>query len=124
MPKPAATTAPPKLGGGLRRILIALAQRPGLTNRQLSSASGTFSTYLSQARSSGWLLDEGDRRFITDEGLAALGEYEPLPEGPALLDYWLRELGGGLARLLQALAGRLPPEPHERGTRGSRRSVA
>lgn len=98
--------------GGLRRILIALAQRPdGLTNRQigvrasLSSKSGTFSTYISKGRSSGWIADQDDRRVITQEGLAALGAYDPLPAGRDLLDHWLRELGAsGAARLLSAVA--------------------
>lgn len=102
--------------GGLRRILTALAQRPdGLTNRQigvragLSSKSGTFSTYLSKGRSSGWIVDQGDRRAITEEGLAALGTYDPLPAGRDLLDHWLRELGdSGAARLLSAAAEAYP----------------
>lgn len=99
---------------GLRRILIALAQRPGLNNRQLglraglSSKSGTFSTYLGKARSEGWIRDDGDRRFITDAGLASIGAFEPLPEGQALLEYWLGELGGGAARMLRALADVYP----------------
>lgn len=101
--------------GGLRRILIALAQRPGLDNRQLglrsglSSQSGTFSTYLARARSANWVRDEGDRRFITDDGLTALGTYEPLPEGRELLAYWLGELGNsGAARMLRALSDVYP----------------
>jgi hypothetical protein len=106
----------PALGkGGLRRILIALAQRPdGLTNRQLglraglSSQSGTFSTYLSRGRQAGWIADEGEKRRITQEGLKALGSFEALPEGAALLSYWLGELGGGAARMLEALADAYP----------------
>lgn len=101
--------------GGLRRILIALAQRPGLSNRQigvragLSSSSGSFGTYMSKGRSMNWIRDEGERRFITDEGLAALGDYEPLPTGPDLLSHWLGELGNsGAARILQALADAHP----------------
>lgn len=105
--------------GGLRRILIALAQRTGLTNRQigvrayLSSPSGTFGTYLAKARSSGWIRDEGERRYITDEGITALGNYEPLPSGQALLQHWLGELGNsGASRILQAL---VDAYPHEMG---------
>jgi len=101
--------------GGLRRILIALAQRPGLTNRQigvragLSSSSGSFSTYMSKARSNGWIEDRGDTRNITADGLSALGEYDPLPTGTALLNHWLAELGGsGAGRILRALAGVYP----------------
>lgn len=95
---------------GLRRMLVALAQRPnGLTNGQIgvragvSSKSGTFATYLARARSNGWVVDAGQIRRITDDGLAALGDFDPLPEGPALADYWIRELGGGASRMLAAL---------------------
>jgi len=117
-PKPANGAAPESaIGrGGLRRILIAIAQRPdGLTNRQiglrvgLSSQSGTFSTYLSRARQAGWIVDEGEKRRVTQEGLVALGEFEALPEGAALLSYWLAELGNsGAARMLEALADAYP----------------
>jgi uncharacterized protein len=101
--------------GGLRRIMIALAQCPrGLTNRQigiragLSSKSGTFSTYLSTARTNGWIEGRGLLQ-ITSSGIAALGSYEPLPSGPALLDHWLRELGdSGAARLLRVIAEAYP----------------
>jgi uncharacterized protein len=102
--------------GGLRRMLIALAQRPqGLTNRQLgvraclSSASGTFSTYLSRGRQAGWIADVGTVRCITAAGLQALGSYEPLPTGAKLLEHWLGELGqSGAARILRALADAYP----------------
>lgn len=104
--------------GGLRRILVALAQRPqGLTTSQigvrasLSSKSGTFDTYLSRARKAGWVTGERHGLRITEAGLAALGSYEPLPTGRALLTHWLRELGsGGAARILQALADAYPNE--------------
>lgn len=106
---------PSVIGGGLRRMLIALAQRPqGLTNAQLgvraglSSKSGTFSTYLSNGRKEGWIRDEGPLRQITEEGLAHLGDFTPLPEGRDLLEYWRGELGGGLSRMLDALAQDYP----------------
>lgn len=104
--------------GGLRRILIALAQRPeGLTLRQigvragLSSRSGTFSTYMSRGRQQGWILDggKGGRSTITDAGVAALGDYEPLPTGRSLFLYWLSELGeSGAARILQSVVDAYP----------------
>lgn len=113
-PKPS-NGAGVSIGGGLRRMMIALAQRPqGLTNRQLgvraglSSRSGTFSTYLSRGRSEGWIMDVGEKRILTDAGLSALGAYDPLPEGRELLEYWLGELGGGANRMLRALADVYP----------------
>lgn len=115
-PSPAASGQDSEVGqGGLRRILVALAQRPeGLTNRQigvragLSSKSGTFSTYISKARSSGWV--EGHSPLvITKAGIEALGDYDPLPTGRDLLDHWLGELGdSGAARLLKAIADAYP----------------
>jgi len=100
---------------GLRRMLVALAQRPqGLTNKQLgvragvSCRSGTFSTYLSKARSQGWLQGTAVLLRITEAGVTALGSYDPLPEGAALADYWIGELGGGAARMLQALVEAYP----------------
>lgn len=102
--------------GGLRRMLIALAQRPqGLNDRQLgvraglSSSSGSFGTYLAKGRTNGWI--EGERKCltITEDGLKALGAFEPLPAGHDLLQYWLRELGdSGASRMLEALAAVYP----------------
>ena len=102
--------------GGLRRILIALAQRPnGLSSKQigvragLSSRSGTFSNYLSRARTSGWIEGSSGALRITKAGLDALGSFQPLPVGAALLDHWLAELGNsGASRLLRAVAGAYP----------------
>jgi hypothetical protein len=100
---------------GLRRMLMALAQRPqGLNRRQLglraglSSRSGTFDTYLSRGRQAGWIDGRTDLR-ITDAGIAALGAFTPLPEGRELLEHWLGELGeSGAARILRALAAAYP----------------
>jgi hypothetical protein len=103
------------ISGGLRRMMIALAQRPGLNKRQLgvraglSSTSGTFGTYLGRLRSSNWIEGDGNAMQLTSEGLAALGDHEPLPEGQDLLAYWLNELGdSGAGRMLRALADIYP----------------
>lgn len=101
--------------GGLKRMMIALAQRPGLNKRQLgvraglSSTSGTFGTYLGKLRSIGWIDGTGDAMTLTADGVAALGNYQPLPEGEALLTHWLSELGsGGAGRMLRTLADVYP----------------
>jgi len=101
--------------GAFRRMMIALAQRPeGLTQRQLgvraqvSSRSGTFSTYLSRARTAGWIEGRVELR-ITAAGVAALGPFEKLPTGRELLDYWASELGtGGASRILRVVADAYP----------------
>lgn len=106
-----------KIGNtGLRRMLIALAQRRnGISTKQLgvragiSSKSGTFGTYLGRGRANGWIAGERGQLKITEAGVAALGNYEPLPEGRELLEYWLNELGdSGAGRMLSALAERYP----------------
>ncbi len=101
--------------GGLRRMMIALAQRGNLNRRQLglraglSSTSGTFGTYLGKLRSSQWVEEHSGFFSLTLGGLAALGQYDPLPEGQELLNYWLGELGdSGAARMLRALAAAYP----------------
>lgn len=101
---------------GLCRMLIALAQRPeGLARRSLglraglSTRTGTFGTYLSRARTTGWIEGKSEIQ-ITDAGLAALGHYKPLPTGDALREYWLHEVGddGGAGRMLRVLAEVFP----------------
>jgi hypothetical protein len=102
--------------GGKRRMLVALAQRPqGMSAKQLgiraglSSSSGTFGTYLGELRSAGWIVGERSHLQITEAGTGALGNYEPLPTGQALLEYWLAELGdSGAARMLRALGDAYP----------------
>jgi hypothetical protein len=109
------TTAISATTGGMRRMMIALAQRPGLSAKQLgmrasmSSWSGTFGTYLGKLRSNGWLEGTRDRMQLTGEGMRALGDYTPLPTGQALLSHWVGKLGnGGAARMLTALANAYP----------------
>ena len=77
-----------------RRILSVLAQHPeGRTVRQVaistgySSKGGGFRNALGALRTAG-LIDGRDLLHITPEG-RALGDWEPLPTGRALLDYWL-----------------------------------
>ena len=100
--------------GGMQRILIALAQNPkGLNKRklgilaQLSSKSGSFSTYLSKLRTNAYI--EGFPVLsITAAGLVALGDYTPLPTGNALQEYWINCLSGGASRMLKELCSVYP----------------
>lgn len=98
--------------GGMRRILVALAQvhPKGCERSQLgllaglAPSSGTFANYLSKLRSNGWIETKDRRHFATARGLESLGEYEPLPTGRALVQHWLNWLGnGGARRMLEAL---------------------
>jgi hypothetical protein len=98
-----------KVSGGIKRMMIALAQRGELTKRQMcvragcSSTSGTTGTYISSMRTNGWITQSGENYTLTREGEKALGSYTPLPEGQALYEYWRDYLGGGAARILTAL---------------------
>lgn len=134
----AAPTSNGEITGGMRRMMIALTQRGWLNKRQLgvraglSSKSGTFGTYLGKLRSNGWVTGQGDALELTNAGRDALGKYDPLPDGYALLEYWLNELGqGGAGRMLRVLAeaypvpmdketlGRLAEISHTSGTFGT-----
>lgn len=90
-------------------MMVALAQRPGISARQiglragLKSSSGTFSTYLGKLRSNGWVDGSRDSMKLTEKGIEALGSYDPLPTGEALFHNWHSALGGGAARMLEAL---------------------
>jgi uncharacterized protein len=114
-PSPVITNgAGASISGGPRRMMVALAQRPGLTKKQiavragLSSRSGTFGTYLGRLRSEGWVYGS-DSLQLTEAGVEAVGNYAPLPEREELLEYWLRELGeSGAGRMLRTLADHYP----------------
>lgn len=107
------TASNPSSGGALskpqRAILIALAQyHPATRNRnqvallsQYSGRSGHFSNALSALRTAGYMTGKSDLA-ITDEGLSALGEFEPMPTGEDLRTWWCtnKSLLGGVHRLI------------------------
>jgi hypothetical protein len=102
---------PVKLSSGERRILAALAQYPqGRTQVQVAvltgyaATGGGFNNYLGTLRSRGLIEGSGDRLTITEAGIQALGSWEPLPTGSALIDYWRGRLGKAERSILEALA--------------------
>lgn len=106
IPQSNGTASAAKLTGS-RAILVALAQHGPTKPGKLKILSGiaslhTYRKYLGAHRSAG-LVTGGDTAALTDAGRKAVGTYDPLPTGAALLDYWKRELGGGHGRILQAL---------------------
>lgn len=99
---------------GKRRMLIALAQYHQLTPTKLSiltgiaRSGGTWRTYLGELRSSG-LAEGSDPIAITDAGLKALGQYDPLPTGDALVEYWRQRLGdSGKRKIFDAVVSKYP----------------
>jgi hypothetical protein len=102
------------LGRCDRAILAALAQYPqGRTANQMAILagyavnSGGFNNSLSKLRSSGF-INRGQPIQITEEGLKALGPYEPLPTGEELRRQWLGKLGRCEQMILQAVCGVYP----------------
>lgn len=100
------------IGGGKRRIMIALASCGGASRTDaaimasMTPSSGTYSTYLSALKKDGYVADSNGILVLTELGVAALGDYEPTPiGGPDLIQHWRPQVGGGgLRRLFDALA--------------------
>lgn len=87
------------LGKCERAILTALAQYPdGRTLAQIavltgySVGSGGFNNSLAKLRTNEFITRGGDPK-ITKAGLGELGDFNPLPTGRDLLNYWLPKLG-------------------------------
>jgi uncharacterized protein len=106
---------PLKLAAGERRILTALAQYPqGRSKVQVAvltgyaASGGGFNNYLGALRSRGLIEGDGDRLTITEAGIQALGSWEPLPTGSALIDYWRGRLGKAERLILETLTHAYP----------------
>lgn len=101
---------------GERSILIAAVQFDGVDRDQLSVLTGykksSRNTYLSRLIEKGYVKSEGDKVKPTESGIEALGaDYDVLPEGEALRDYWLNGKGKlpiGEAAILKALIAVFP----------------
>lgn len=98
-----------------RLCLTALAQYPqGRTKSQVAILSGYavngggFNNALSSLRSKGFIEGTPDRMRATDDGVAALGDFEPLPQGDDLLRHWLGQLSKAERAALEALAKAYP----------------
>lgn len=109
-----ATTGDTSLSKAERAILSALAQTPsGCDKAQLgilsgySPNSGGFNNTLSKLRTAEFINRENPIQ-ITDAGLAALGSFDPLPVGEALLSYWVNRLGKCEGAILTALYNEHP----------------
>lgn len=94
-----------KLGRAERLILIALAQHGGeLPVERLaaiagySASGGGFRNALGAVRSAGYV----DGLRITQAGMGALGDYDPLPTGHELLRYWMGKVGKAERTILEA----------------------
>lgn len=94
---------------GEKATLIACRQyqnRGGLTRPQLRMITGykrsSSDAYIQRLETKGYLQKNGNRFVASKEGIQVLGSnYQPLPEGKALQDYWLQHLPAGEKRILE-----------------------
>lgn len=114
--QPPRTTAPVStdLTKAERAILTALAQYPqGRTRRQVgiltgySAKSGGFNGAIASLRTKGYVTPR-EPLLATPDGIDALGEFDALPTGAALLDHWCTQLDKAPAAILRTLAEAYP----------------
>lgn len=96
-----------ELPKGERAILVATAQYPqGVTRSQLTVLTSykrrTRDAYIQRLMQRGYLEDR-QRLHATQAGIAALGNWQPLPTGKNLLAWWLGRLPKGEAEVLRAI---------------------
>jgi hypothetical protein len=104
------------LGRCERKVLAALAAYPdGRTLSQIAilsgyaSTGGGFRNAVGALRVAGFLEgNNGVLLRITEAGTEALGAFEPLPTGDALLQHWLGQLGRAEREVLRVLADEYP----------------
>lgn len=112
--KPITTGAPAKMPIGYHRILLALARHGECSKGKLAILAryaidgGGFNNNLSDMRKNlGHITGEGDGPYaITEEGLKALGGFDPLPDdADALFAEWLKnkELGKAHREIMRVL---------------------
>jgi hypothetical protein len=102
------------LAKGPRAILVAIAQQEGdgATREQLTVLTGykrsSRDTYLQRLGEKGYVAPGGLEFVATDAGIEALGDFERLPTGSALLEWHRARLPEGERRILEAVAAAYP----------------
>lgn len=98
-----------------RAFLTALAQQQRqLTRNQIaifagySAKSGHVDNTLGKLRSQGYINGSRNSIRITQEGLFALGPFDPLPIGRALRDYWCNNLDLAASKFLVVICEAYP----------------
>lgn len=99
---------------GEAKILRAIAQYPeGVERDQLSVLTGykrsSRDAYVQRLKERGYIHTNGSGIVATDDGASALGpDFEPLPTGSDLQEYWLNRLPEGERKILQILIESYP----------------
>lgn len=98
---------------GERKVLTACAQySAGLRREQLTVLTGykrsSRDAYIQRLREKQYVDVSGDLIIPMDVGIQALGNFEPLPTGDALRDYWLARLPIGERAMLEQLIAAYP----------------
>ncbi len=98
-----------------KSILAVLAQYPeGRSATQVALLAGYavngggFNNAIGALRSNEFIRGGKEHLRITDEGLSALGDYDPLPSGQALIDYWLGRLPKAERAIFKVLTENYP----------------
>lgn len=95
-----------------RALLTALAQRGQAISKSAAilyagyCPSGDVSAAWGRFAREGWIARAAEGVRITDAGLVALGEFDPLPRGDALREYWMARSSTMEAALLRELFAR------------------
>lgn len=119
LPAPLPPRAPSHLNGSLpkgeQKVLRAIAQygEAGASRNQLQVLTGyrrsSRDTYIQRLRERGYVSIQGDTLLATQEGIGALGsDFEELPTGDELREYWMQRLPEGERRILKILTDRHP----------------
>lgn len=98
---------------GERSILTACAQYPeGCDRSQLTVLTGykrsSRDAYIQRLREKGYVTVSGDMVLGTEVGVSALGDFEPLPTGDELREYWMRRLPQGEREILKVVCKDYP----------------
>lgn len=119
-PTPKATIQQPdgevKIGKGAREVLKAIAQgQDGATDTQIAVLTGYKATsravFRQQLTAKGYIEPGGRQYIATPSGIDWLGsDFEPLPTGTALREYWLKTLTGGELKLFEVYIHHYPTE--------------
>jgi hypothetical protein len=120
-----------RLGQGERKILTAIAQYPaGVSRETLTVLTGyrrsSRDTYIQRLRSQGLVEQSGDLLVPMPAAFNALGrDFQPLPTGEALRQYWLEKLPEGEKNVFKVVLHYYPEaiaRPEIDGQTGYKRS--